>query len=172
MNHPAQRGFRTSTSAGSQQRPGAFGSGGPREAPAELPSDYLQGGYFAADGHIRPELLQETAETVAKCLAESGGRNFSTSQFRRFYDHIKAVEQKLNLLQGDYRAVEGDVKMLKAFAADAWAKEKVPEVFRRFIDESVEHVSDKKSFLHGFVQHLQAVLAYYSYYENLRGRRR
>lgn len=136
-----------------------------------LRAGYLEGGYFTQDGNLRPDVIQEDAEYVANMLAQATVRDFSVSQFRRFYDHVKALEKKLDLMDGNFRAVEGELKMLKAFAADARAKDKVPEIFHEFITANVDLVMNKKDFLQGFIPHLQAVLAYYNY-ESSKGRGR
>lgn len=136
-----------------------------------LRAGYLEGGYFAEDDNLRPQVMQEDAEYVANMLAQARARDFSVSQFRRFYDHVKALEKKLDLMDGNFRAIEGELRMLKAFAADARAKDKVPEIFREFITANVDLVMNKKDFLQGFIPHLQAVLAYYNY-ESLKNRGR
>ncbi|MFZ5436918.1 MAG: type III-A CRISPR-associated protein Csm2 [Bacillota bacterium] len=130
----------------------------PNNPPPALPRNYLEGGYFAPDGHIKPELLTSVAQLVAQAF----GRDLTNSQFRRFFDHLKAVEQRLDLMN-DWRAVEGDVKKLVAFAAEAKAKRKVPSVFYDFIEKNVSHANNEKSFRRGFLEHIQAVLAFHAY---------
>jgi len=130
----------------------------PNNPTFSLPRNYLEGGYFAPDGHIKAELLTDVAQQVAQAF----GRDLSNSQFRRFFDHAKAVEQRLDLVN-NWRAVEGDVKKLVAFAAEAKAKKKVPSVFFDFIEKNVSHTNDEKSFRRGFLEHIQAVLAFHAY---------
>lgn len=134
--------------------------------PPQLPRDYLAGGYFDEQGAIRRELLGELAKSVAKILAQ-GKPELTNGQFRRFYDHARAVEQRLNLLEKTesqaWRLVEGDIEKLKAFAAEARAKNKVPVVFYDFIVANVNATRNSKDFRKGFIEHMQAVLAFHAY---------
>lgn len=125
-----------------------------------LPRNYLEGGYFGADGYIKPELLVDVAQEVARAL-----EGLNNTQFRRFYHHIRAVEQRLEVME-DWRAVEGDIKKLIAFAAAAKAKNKIPPVFYNFIEKNVQQTNNEKSFRKGFLEHIQAVLAYHSSKKN------
>lgn len=135
----------------------AYGNRNYGNTPApSLPRNYLEGGYFGADGYIKPELLVDVAQEVARAL-----KGLNNTQFRRFYHHIRAVEQKLELLE-DWRAVEGDIKKLIAFAAAAKTKNKIPPLFYDFIEKNVQQTNDEKSFRNGFLEHIQAVLAYHS----------
>lgn len=127
----------------------------------KLPEGYLSGGYFSEKNYIRRELIGETAQEVAKALAV-GRPELTSSQFRRFFDYAKIIEQRLKLLN-NWAAVAGDVEKLRAFAAEAKGKRKVPEIFYEFISANVSAITDADSFCKGFIEHMQAVLAYFTY---------
>ncbi len=139
--------------------------------PPQLPRDYLAHGYFE-DGHIRRELLGDVAQAVAKTLAQARPE-LTTGQFRRFYDHARFLEQRLSLLEASdsqpWRAIAGDFEKLKAFAAEARAKSKVPVVFYEFIVANVNATQNATDFRKGFIEHMQAVLAFHASEKPRRG---
>ena len=137
-----------------------------------LPVDYLKGGYFDEKGYIHRELLETKAQEIAKRLYECEQR-LTTNQFRRFYDYVRALDRKLELM-GDFKSIEGDVAKIGAFAAAAVGRGNAPDEFKIFIDNNIEKTIDANSFRKGFLEHLQAVLAFHGYFveKNKRGSRR
>lgn len=148
---------------------GRGGSGGGGYSPG-LPVEYLRNGYFDEQGYIHRELLEVKAQEVARKLNE---QRLTTNQFRRFYDYARALDRKLNLL-GNFKSIEGDVAKIRAFAAAAVGRGNAPDEFKIFIDKNIEITIDDKSFRRGFLEHLQAVLAFHIYFveKNKRGGRR
>ncbi len=63
----------------------------------------------------------------------------------------------------DFGAVNADIKRLVPFAKDGVGKNKVPREFLEFIERNVQLVKDEKSFVKGFIEHFQAVVANFSY---------
>jgi CRISPR type III-A-associated protein Csm2 len=125
-----------------------------------IPDDYLKDGYFTEKGHLRIELLTSTADHLAKVF---GFDNLSRSQLRRFYGHVRAAENRLEML-GDFEPVKVDIFKLDSFVAEAKGKGKVPESFYRFVKSNLAQVTDEKSFKKGFLEHFQAVVAYCANY--------
>lgn len=137
--------------------------------PPQLPKDYLNNGYLNEKGNIYRKLLGDEAQNVAKTLA-AGRPELTNAQFRRFFDHARMIDQRLNLFSSDlnendkWDAVAGELEKLKAFAAEAKAKGKVPPIFYEFITINVNATQKIADFRKGFMEHLQAVLAFH-YYE-------
>lgn len=130
--------------------------------PAALPKNYLINGYFDEKGNLYEDLITDTASLLAYNFGK--GRNgLTTSQLRRFFSHVRAVENRLNML-GSYNLVKSEIQKLKPFAAEAFGKNKIPKVFYKFIEKNMALVKDKKSFKNGFIEHFQAVVAYFYYH--------
>lgn len=124
-----------------------------------LPNDYLAQGFFDEKGYLYADLIANTAEQVALALGNSSP-SLSTSQLRRFFSHAKAAQNSLNVM-GDYDKVKVNIHKLRSFAAEATGKRKVPKVFQEFIEKNLDLTTDAKSFGKGFMEHFQAVVAFF-----------
>lgn len=131
------------------------------DANVKLPQGYLEKGYFDEDGYIYADLLGKTAENVARVFGV-GKPKLTNSQLRRFYNHAVAAEERLNLTD-KFKAANSSVQKLQAYAAEAVGKDKVPAVFLDFIKKNTNAVKDDKSLRQGFLEHFEAVVAYYYY---------
>ena len=134
--------------------------------PEGLPEGYLKGGYFenaGADGQkrLRKELILVTARDIAVAIANAKPE-LATSQMRKYFDYARNIGEKLRQSGGDYRQVEADVAKLVPFATDAKNKRKIPDVFYDFIIANVSAVHGADDFTKGFLEHFQAVIAYYN----------
>jgi CRISPR-associated protein Csm2 len=126
-----------------------------------LPSEYLkklEKGYFDNNNCLLEEFLTNMASDVAK----SFGTKLKNHQLRRFYGHIKAADNRLKMT-GDWRCVNLDVKKLSSLVAEAKGKDKVPDSFYKFIDANICKIKNQKDF-EAFVEHFQAVVAYFTYH--------
>jgi len=126
-----------------------------------LPAGYLDkvaGGYFDEKNCLRVEFVGEMASNVAK----SFGTKLKNHQLRRYYGHVKAAENRLNMT-GDWPSVNIDIKKLGAFVSEAKGKDKVPDSFYKFIDGNVMQIQTRHDF-EAFVEHFQAVVAYFTYH--------
>lgn len=123
-----------------------------------LPEGYLSGCYFDENGVIHEELVSDVADSVAASF-----KGLKNHQIRRFYQHVRDASNKLQMT-GDWQSVNIDIKKLGAFAAEARGKGKVVESFYQFIVKNLECVKDEKSFTKGFLEHFQAVVAYFTNY--------
>jgi CRISPR-associated protein Csm2 len=129
---------------------------------AALPNDYLAQGYFDEKGFLYIDLITDTAEKVAKALGNSNP-SLTSNQLRKYFTHAKSAQNSLKLI-GSYDDVKVNIHKLKSFAAEAVGKKKVPETFHKFIVKNLSCVTDEKSFNKGFMEHFQAVVAYFYYY--------
>jgi CRISPR-associated protein Csm2 len=133
-----------------------------KNAKAALPENYLSKGYFDEKGHLYVELVTSTAEQVAKAMGNDNPA-LTNSQLRRFFGHARAADNRLNMDE-DFNSVNIDIQKLRPFVAEARGKGKVPKSFYDFIDKNLELVKDLKSFKKGFMEHFQAVVAYFYYH--------
>ncbi|MBU4320220.1 MAG: type III-A CRISPR-associated protein Csm2 [Nitrospinae bacterium] len=127
-----------------------------------LPSDYLSKlakGYFDEKGYLWEDFLT----TMAKDVAKSFGTKLKSHQLRRFYGHAKAAEIRLKMTE-DWDAVNVDVKKLEPFVSEAKGKDKIPQSFYEFIEKNIKAIKKRKDFEEGFMEHFQAVVAYFTYH--------
>lgn len=114
--------------------------------------------YFDSDGVLKCEYLTDLAEKIAHAFGAARPK-LTTHQLRAFYQHVKRQQAALKNRR-PFREVLVEVCKLKPFVAERAEKEKVPEEFREFISRNVDKVKDQRTFLEGFVEHFQAVVAY------------
>ncbi|MBI3583951.1 MAG: type III-A CRISPR-associated protein Csm2 [Nitrospinae bacterium] len=127
-----------------------------------LPPNYitkLENGYFDSSGCLWEEFITTMASDVAK----SFGRKLKNHQLRRFYGHAKAAENRLRMT-GDWDVVNLDVKKLGPFVSEAKGKDKIPQSFFDFIDKNIKSIKIQKDFEKGFMEHFQAIVAYFTYH--------
>lgn len=135
----------------------------PRPLAPRLPANYLTKGYFDQSGNLHEELIIDHAQQCARAFGARETLNkMGTSQLRRFFGHARAAEMKLNMTN-DFPAAKLEIKKLIPFASEASSKRKVPECFLEFIEKNVHLVQDEKSFRKGFMQHFEAVVAFFYY---------
>lgn len=125
----------------------------------ELPRGYLESGYFDNKGNILENYITKWAEDIARTLGDAYPQ-MTKHQLRRFYNHVKSLEKKLDLTD-DYQTINADLKMLVSYAANAACKRppSIPKFFESFIKINLETVNDVKTF-RGFAQHFQAVVGF------------
>ena len=135
------------------------GRGGPGRPPLpELPNGYLVKGYFDDSGNILPTVVVEWPQDIARKLRQGG---LESSQLRRFFSEVRHLEGQLQAGK-DFAAVRGSLLKLGAYAADAEKKRKAPPLLRQFIEQNLKWATrDPKSFLKGFVQHFECIVAYF-----------
>jgi CRISPR-associated protein Csm2 len=131
------------------------------ECSSSLPGNYLNKGYFDDQGNLWPDLVTDTARIAAEKIGFN--RKMGSAQLRRFYGHAKNELNRLRMLSGNYRAIESDIQKLRAFVAEAKGKDKISPAFYQFIEKNLVLVKDEKSFAKGFMEHFQAVVAYFYY---------
>ncbi|KWT94953.1 type III-A CRISPR-associated protein Csm2 [Candidatus Magnetominusculus xianensis] len=129
-----------------------------------MPKDYLKDGYFDKNGCIHETLLTTTADEIAELFSKSSPK-LETHQLRRFFNHVRAAANRLNMTD-DWSCVKGDISKLSSFAAYGVGKKngRIPQEFYKFIEENVKRTESEKSLTKGFVEHFQAVVAYFTYH--------
>jgi len=120
----------------------------------DFPNNYPN--YFDEGGVTRAEYVTNYADDIARRL---GDERLSMHQLRAFYQYAKRQEAALEHGRS-FREVLFEIRKLKPFAFEREQKKKIPPVFRRFIDLNIDKVTDEKTFLRGFIEHFQAVVAY------------
>lgn len=130
--------------------------------------------YFFADENkkvIREDLLT----TKAKIWAESflnprqpsdqkrRYQKLTSAQLRKFHIEAKSLEERVKS-KGDFAEIRPLVKMLKSKVAYACpttgSDRKVPDEFRKYIEEMVDNVSDEKDFK-AFALCFEAVVGFF-----------
>jgi CRISPR-associated protein Csm2 len=129
-----------------------------RQADVNLPSGYLANGYFDPKGELLENFIVLWAEEIARNLGQAFPE-MKKHQLRRFYNHVKSLERKLDL--SDYESINNDLKMLIPYATSAAnvSPPKIPRLFEEFIRKNLALVKDPKSF-HAFLKHFEAIVGF------------
>lgn len=129
------------------------------KAGVNLPEGYLTNGYFDQNGNLFEKFIVDWAEEIAKNLGQ-GYPDMKKHQLRRFYNHVKALERKFDLI-GDYNSINKDLKMLISYAVNASCATppKVPKLFEEFIRKNIGLIKDSKTF-RAFIEHFQAIVGF------------
>ncbi len=121
--------------------------------------------YRDKDGNIRPELLSEEAEKVAKSFAERYDR-LSTNQLRRFYGDFKQLEKKYNTKAGSdkekekvFKEILPLVKMQRSKSEYALARKSITSGFRNFLVENIQFIDNWQRF-EDFMLYFEAVVGF------------
>lgn len=135
-----------------------------REASDAPRLDFIGAGYFQDSNRrvIREDLVCEKAEDLGRRLASRGGNDsMSSSQLRRFYHDVKALEAQV-VAEDDFTKIKPMVKMLKSKAAYARGRSgsRVPRLFEEFIQQSVDTIQDLSDFK-AFLKVFEAVVGYF-----------
>jgi Csm2 Type III-A len=107
---------------------------------------------------LKTEFLTTLAERIAGELGAARPK-LTMHQLRGFYQHVKLQEGALKSGR-PFPQVLVEIIKLKPIARERAAKDKIPGSFEQFIIRNVDKVKDPDSFLLGFVEHFQAVVAY------------
>ena len=134
-----------------------------REAP-KLPT-----GYFATDEqnrrYLRPMFVaRKTVDPLAHQLARQARPALTTGQMRRFFNHCRLLERRLQADGENWEQVAAGFEVLCSHAQYAQSAHKIPADFRRFIDENVQRVvadsNPREAFLRGFLPHFEALVGF------------
>lgn len=123
--------------------------------------------YFAPNSSfVKPQLLAETAENVARKLA-----SFPSSQLRRFYGEVVALKRRVELANASDAEIQAAMTMLRARAAYTLKRgSHYPGELVSFFNRHARSVQNKKDFLQGFQPHFEAVMAFHKVFETKGGR--
>jgi hypothetical protein len=165
---------------GGGARPGPYGSGDrDRSQPDDVVANYwrgnyLEGGYFDTDGHLKieyvsrcipgDELLEESRQRGLEPLARrccNSNPRLNSAQVRRFFQHCRGIETKLKS-GATWNGIRPQFQFIDAAAQDAHGKEprKIPGLFYDFIRRNVAAVKSEQDFLRGFIPHFEAFVGF------------
>lgn len=124
-----------------------------------LPDGYTTKEFFNNQGYILDNFITTWAEDIASKLGQSRPE-MTKHQLRRFYNHLKTLERKLDVT-GNYLSINEGIQILQAHVTNAAYSNppKVPRLFEDFIKINVRKVNDSKSF-YGFLKHFQAIVGF------------
>ncbi|MFH0784209.1 MAG: type III-A CRISPR-associated protein Csm2 [Pseudomonadota bacterium] len=137
-----------------------------RSTPAgvRLRDGYLTEGYFDERGNLFDRYIAREGD--ADFIAEQLGHSYpamTNHQLRRFYSHVRAAANRLKMTC-NFPAVYVDLKKLEPFVAEAKGKGKIPDLFYNFIIKNLSAVKTEQDFSNGFLEHFQAVVAYFTFH--------
>lgn len=131
--------------------------------------------WFASPGAIRPELVNEEAEKIARSMVrefknrqgESRPDGVKSSQLRRLYGEVKSLERRVASGQ-EWATVKPMVKLLRAKTAyntgRAVSRDRNSgneyRALERFVNDSVAKIEEKAEFL-AFCKQFEAVVGFY-----------
>lgn len=142
--------------------------GGYGNSPPELPTSRPHA--FYADQGDKKALHKKFVDEEAKSRAEAftAYPPLKSTQMRRFYDDVKAIERKIMLggeeaRQSAFDAERAMIVMLKPKAVYAEKRKVAPRAFTQFIFDNVDSIHDLRDF-EAFVRHFEAVVAYHKFF--------
>lgn len=158
------RGFRESTPQQQQHQNQQRGNYQQDRPQYRLPEDYLKGGYFDEKANLRERYVAKDgdADNIAKQLGNERP-TMTNHQLRRFYSHVRAAENRLKMT-ANWPAVYVDLKKLEPFVSEAKGKGKIPDLFYTFMIRNLAAVKSKEDFVNGFLEHFQAIVAFFTYH--------
>lgn len=124
--------------------------------------------FYDEEGKINESLLTYKAKSWAKSFNEPRTRKdkLTMTQLRKFHIEVKTLENRLKHLENaDKVFLEQKplVKMLKskvAYACPKKGKKKVPEEFKKYIEDMIDSVNDWKDF-QAFSLCFESVVGYF-----------
>lgn len=136
--------------------------------------------YYDQDGGVRPELFSSMAEQKAKDLVHKKDKKpkgrpveIGTTQIRRFFDDVKAIQRYLNQFQDQereqaFRRKHPEIMMMKAKVTYARGRDAVTDEFKRFIEENISVIKSLRDF-EVFCKFFEAVYGYFYFYSPKKG---
>jgi len=136
--------------------------------------------YFYSDEKkefLKEKLITEKAKKWAedfKYKEQKKGRDkkfsreLSSSQIRKYYNEVKAIEKKLEI-STSFSKIIPEIKMLKAKVAYDVGRDgsKMPLCFKEFVEKMIDNINDKEDF-QAFLKVFETVIGYFVYVENER----
>lgn len=120
--------------------------------------EHIQQGGFLKDGVIREELIYHDARVLGEAIGEEGN---TTSQVRRFYNDLKAIEARIQATSFEQQ-MPFILMMSSKTAAASTGSGKIFSKFKDFIDQSVAQLArgGRKEDFEAFMKIFEAVLGY------------
>ena len=157
---------------GGRQRGRGRGGGGRQRRDRNQPTRDMPtfpNAYFATDERGVPCLRTDfvsraNMDALAEILARGARPNLTTGQTRRFFNHCREIERRLEVEGESWREVAASFQQLSAHAHYASSGRKIPPEFQRFIDDNVDRVASaddpRDAFLRGFLPHFEALVGF------------
>lgn len=151
---------------------GSHGGGQQYQAPGgdQLPTPRLLHYYLDTEKRkLDPSLVDEKAIEWARSFISDPKLPLKSTQMRRFYDEIKAIERKIQTgkdIQEQQARFERDralVMMFKAKAVYAEKRKVAPREFTQFIFDHMASIKDLLDF-QAFIKVFEAVVAFHRFY--------
>ena len=151
-----------------QNRGGGQGGGNQRRDRSQPLRDMpiFPDDYFALDERgvpcLRTDFVSRAKmDALAEILANG---NLTTGQTRRFFNHCREIERRLEGEGESWREVAASFQQLSSHAQYASSRRKIPSEFQRFIDDNVDRVASaddpRDAFLRGFLPHFEALVGF------------
>ena len=121
-------------------------------SPGTLPADYLTGGYRKGEGsgtYIDPDLLDKTAQQVARTLAQGG---LKQSSFNPILRELKRANKKMLPLEAKRSALSGAIVTAK----DLVQRNRAPHLLGELLERNRAAVQTDADYK-AAVKHLTAV---------------
>lgn len=110
---------------------------------------------------LNPDLVDEEARRAVK-LFSNDSTKLNSSQLRKFYADVKALERRCEVAtdrQAAFAEILPMIKLLKAKSEYAYKRKVVPESFRKWLWDNVDCVNEYKDFK-AFLLHFEAVVGF------------
>ncbi len=131
--------------------------------PPKLPTSYF-GVDEAESSYLLTDFVsREKLEPYVRAFA-NGHPSLTTGQMRRFFNHCRGIERELKAEGKSWQQVSAKFASLSPHAHSAAAANKIPPLFRGFIDDNVKRVLSStdpcQAFLAGFLRHFEALVGF------------
>jgi CRISPR type III-A-associated protein Csm2 len=135
---------------------------------ADIWREYLKGGYFDGEGHLREEYVsRQKVAPLIEAMAKAYPA-LTSNQLRRFFSHARAIEAELRAKTATWEEKRADFLKLDFAVSDAFGKKdasgkpapKVPQLFYDFMRLNVATVRSETDFLKGFMPHFEALVGF------------
>ena len=145
------------------RKPG-YGAQRRRSPPPKLPD-----AYFGTDAkgrrHLQPDFVaKKTIDPLARQLGRFENPKLTKGQLRRFFNHCRQIEWRLLIDGESWDQVDAGFQALCSHAQYALSSRKIPDGFKRFIDQNVQRVATDRdprdAFLRGFLPHFEALVGF------------
>ncbi len=152
----SQRQHKPERGSGGYQRRGS-GGGGPKRSQPQLPSECkFTDSFYAEDGHIKREVLLESAEKAAYAFQDA---QMTQTSLRQLFNALKSIQQRL---RADKSLAEGFLRenFLKFVSHVEYQTRRraVHLIFRDFVNSHRELVISNRREFHGFVDYLTSIM--------------
>ena len=106
--------------------------------------------YTNDDNILNEKIIRDYAQTIAENIKKGGKVQTTKTQIRKFYNEVKALENRLNWtnedteLQKEYEKLFPLIMMLDSKVAYSKQRGLVSDIFVEFMKKNIELLSEKK----------------------------